>query len=59
MYPEQLCEDAELLGQDDKPLLSLIYELLHVKEESLLTGMMACMCQYRYVLIICILGIYH
>lgn len=56
MYPEQLCEDAELLGQDDKSLLSLIYELLHVKEESLMKGMMACICYYQYVLIICILG---
>ncbi len=36
MYPEQLCE----LGLDDKSLLSLIYEL-HVKQESLLKGMMA------------------
>ncbi len=41
MYPEQLCEGAEELGQDDKSLLSLIYEVLHVKQESLLKGMMA------------------
>lgn len=58
MYAEQLCEDAELLGRDDKLLLSVIYELLHVKEESVLKGMMACICLYQYVLIVCILGIY-
>lgn len=47
MYPEQLCEGTQQLGQDDKSLLSLIYERLHVTEESFLKGMMAWVCQYQ------------